>query len=61
MTILTISKRGTLKLPKDVVAQLNGVKHVQLRQSSTGIVLTPVQIQVAIDIKAIPDGRIGCK
>ncbi len=54
MTILTVSKRGTLKLPKEVLHHLCGAKHVQVRLGAGGVGLTPVQIQSAIDLKGIP-------
>jgi hypothetical protein len=54
MNIITISKRGTMKLPKDILAELNGAKHFILRVTASGISLTPVQIQAAVDFKAIP-------
>ena len=55
MTILTISKKNTIKLPKEVSLYLRGAKHLQVRLSASGITLTPVQIQPAADLKAIPD------
>ncbi len=54
MNILTISKRGTLKLSKDVLAELQGAKHLLVRASSSGISLTPVQIQAAVSMRGIP-------
>ncbi len=54
MTILTVSKRGTLKLPKDALAHLKGVKHLQLRLGTSGVSLVPVQIHLTVDLKAIP-------
>ena len=57
MTILTISKRGTLKLPKDIVAAFHGTKHLQVRTTNNGVLLTPVQIQLAVDMKAIPQAE----
>lgn len=55
MNILTVSKRGTVKLPKEVTAELHGAKHLLIRVTASGISLTPVQIQAAVDFKAIPD------
>jgi len=54
MNILTISKRGTLKLPKDVLAEMKGAKHLLVRASSSGISLTPIQIQAAVSLSGIP-------
>jgi|GEM_PF-3545147 len=55
MNILTLNKRGTLKLPKEIIAELHGAKHLLIRVTATGIALTPVQIQAASELKAIPD------
>jgi hypothetical protein len=54
MTILTISNRGTLKLPKEIVQHFKGAKHVQVKIGAGSVALTPVQIQYAGDIRAIP-------
>ena len=57
MTILSISKRGTLKLPREVVQHLLGAKHLQVRLGVSGVTLTPVEIKPAIDIKGIPESK----
>ncbi len=54
MNIITLSKRGTMKFPKDVLAELHGAKHFILRVTASGISLSPVQIQANVDFKAIP-------
>lgn len=54
MTILTLSKRGTLRLPKEVLNHLGDAKHLQVRFGSSGIALVPVKIQAQGDLKAIP-------
>jgi hypothetical protein len=57
MNILTVSKRGTLKLPKEVMGAFHGAKHLLIRVTSSGISLTPVQIQAAADLKNIPEHK----
>ena len=54
MTILTISKKNTLKLPSEVIQHLCKAKHVQVRLSPGGVSFVPVHIQPTIDRKAIP-------
>lgn len=57
MTILTLNKRGALKLPKEILSEFNGAKHLMVRVTSTGVALTPVQIHAAADLKAIPEAK----
>lgn len=57
MLIITTTKKGTLRLPKDVLRVLNGTTHLQVRFSAHGITLTPVQIQAAKCLKSIPDAK----
>ncbi len=54
MNILTLSKRGTLKLPREVLGEFHGAKHLLVRATGNGIALTPVQIQAATAIRNIP-------
>ena len=56
MTILTVSKRGTLKLPREAIAHLQGAKHLQLKLGTIGVSLTPVKIT---NIKEIPPAKAG--
>jgi len=57
MTILTITKRGAIRLPKELVQQLKGTRHFQVKVSAGGITLMPVQIQLTVDLRAIPAER----
>ena len=57
MTILTVSKKNTIRLPKEVVGHLRGTRHLQVRLNASGVTLLPVQIQPAIDPRAIPEPR----
>lgn len=54
MNIIIVSKRGTIKLPKEFLNELHGAKHLLIKSTATGLSLTPVQIQAAIDIRSIP-------
>ncbi len=57
MNILTVSKRGTLKLPREALSELNGAKHLLIRATAGGITLTPVKIEAAVSIRGIPAMR----
>jgi len=54
MTIITISKTGTIRLPKDTMKMLGNPKHLQIRVSASGVTLCPVTIQPTMDKKGIP-------
>ena len=54
MTILTITQRGTLKLPREVMNHLRDTRHLQVRLNSHGLTLTPVHIQNATSPKNFP-------
>ena len=55
MIILTVTKKGTVKLPKEVLDHLRDTRHLQLRFNSHGVTLTPVDIRSVADLKAIPE------
>ncbi|PTX92332.1 hypothetical protein DB354_13395 [Opitutus sp. ER46] len=57
MTILTLSKKNTIKLPKDIVQLLRGARHLHVKPTASGFAVTAVQIQPAINFKSIPDNR----
>ena len=44
MTILTITRRGTLRLPREVFHHLRDTRHLEVRIHPEGIILTPVSI-----------------
>lgn len=54
MTIIPVSKRGTLKLPNDALAMLEGIDHFEVKTTSTGIKLTPVRIARKLSPKSVP-------
>lgn len=56
MTIITVTKKGTLKLPKEVLAHLGGSQHLQVRLVDKGVNLVAVQIQTSSGLKGIPKG-----
>ncbi|WP_309384302.1 hypothetical protein, partial [Cerasicoccus frondis] len=47
-------KRGSIKLPKEVVNHLAGANYVQIRLTSTGLTLTPVHISGLGKLSEIP-------
>lgn len=57
MIIVTISDKGGVKLPVDAVQHLGNARHLQVRLNAHGITLTPVHIQAAAKLKAVPEGR----
>ena len=57
MTIITVSKKNTLRLPKEVVGHLRGTRHLQVRLNASGLTLLPVQIQPALSPQAIPEPK----
>lgn len=56
MTILTLTKTGALRLPKDILKHLGNPKHLQIRMNSSGATLSPVQIHPTMDKTAFPEG-----
>lgn len=54
MTIVTMTEKGNIKLPREAVKHLRGAKHLQLKLNGYSIALVPVHIQTAVDLKAIP-------
>lgn len=61
MTILTLTRTGAIRLPKEVLRQLGNPKHLHVRVSASGLSLSPVQIQPTMDRKAIPPAAPGPK
>lgn len=62
MTIITITPKGTIKLPAEIIKHLRSAKHLQVRENAHGITLTPVAIQRANDLHDVPDrkgGKVG--
>lgn len=59
MTIITMTPKGTLKLPAEIVKHLRSAKHLQVRENAHGITLTPVAIHRAGDLQEIPDSKGG--
>jgi hypothetical protein len=55
MTILTLTKTGALRLPRELLKLLGNPKHLQVRVNATGITLSPVEIQPTMDKKAVPE------
>lgn len=54
MTILTITRKGTLRLPNAIIQHLQSAKHLQVRLNAHGLTLTPVNIRSLANHKAIP-------
>lgn len=54
MTIVNMTEKGNIKLPREAVKHLRSSKHLQLKFNGYGVALMPVQIQTAVDLKAIP-------
>ena len=54
MTILTLTDKGTLKMPREVIDHLRDTRHLQVRLNSHGVTLTPVRIQTAANAKNFP-------
>jgi hypothetical protein len=57
MIILTINKKGNIKLPKEVIRHLGNAQHLQIRLNPHGVTLTPVRIESAINIRRIPESQ----
>ena len=55
MTIITVTKTGAIRLPKDTMKLLGNPKHLQIRVSASGVMLCPVTIQPTMDKKAVPE------
>ena len=54
MIILTINKKGSVKLPRDLLKSLGDARHLQLRLNAHGISLTPVRIETASSRRDFP-------
>ena len=57
MTILTLTDKGTLKLPREALDHLKDAQHLQLRLNSHGITLMPVRIESANSRKDFPPDK----
>lgn len=57
MTIITVTKTGAIRLPKDTMKLLGNPKHLQIRVSASGVTLCPVTIQPVMEKKAVPEVR----
>jgi len=55
MTIITVTKTGAIRLPKETMKLLGNPKHLQIRVSASGVTLCPVTIQPTMDKKAVPE------
>lgn len=55
MQFLSVSKNGSVRLPRAARAHLRGADFVQIRLTGRGITLTPVEISGLATLKAIPE------
>mgnify|MGYP001328632703 CR=1 FL=1 len=55
MVILTVSTKGTIRLPAETLAKLKGSRHLKLRQNAGCITLTPVSFVASVARYAIPE------
>lgn len=44
MTVATITERGKITLPKELLPALRGATHVEVRRTATGMVLLPLAV-----------------
>ena len=57
MTIITVTKTGAIRLPKETMKLLGNPRHLQVRVSQSGVTLCPVTIHPTMEKKGVPEVR----